>query len=114
MEIKFTPVRIGNFRKNLSQERVIYENYIALKYELKEFVNSIQNKPNLDTIEVDIVIPATGSRITFTLDAIRDSEVKQLFINNFPNSIYKGDYLILSANCMNFPFFPHNVKNVSA
>ena len=106
MEIKFEPVRIGTFRKKLILERIIYENYKSLKNELKEFVNSIQSKPNVKTIEVDIVIPARGNQITFTLDAIRDIEVKQLLKDNFPNSIYIGDYSILSKNCMNQPYFP--------
>ncbi|MBX2950058.1 MAG: hypothetical protein KF704_12330 [Crocinitomicaceae bacterium] len=107
MEIKFETVRVGKFRKDIMQERILKENYNFLKNSLKECVNNINSSNEI--IDVDIVIPAKGSRISITLNSIKDKEVKQLLIENFPDSIFKGDYSILEENINNRPYFPLNV-----
>lgn len=104
MEIKFETVRIGKFRKDIIQERILKENYTNLKNRLKDFVKTIPFENYI--IDVDIVIPLRGSQISITLDGIKEKEIRQLLIDNFPYSIYKGDYSILINNCLNRPYFP--------
>mgnify|MGYP000057659148 CR=1 FL=1 len=103
MKIKFEPVRIGKFRKDLIQERILKENYLKLKHEISVFVESIQSD---DTIDVDIVIPEKGNRISITLDSIEDNYIKNQLMENFPNSIYNGDYNVLYNNSTNLELFP--------
>lgn len=103
MEIKFVPLRIGKFRQNHFHERILKENYLLLKRQLRDFVQTI---PSETTIEVDIVIPAKGYRITITLDAIKEQEIKKQLTANFPDSIYKGKYETLMDNSSNMNFFP--------
>jgi hypothetical protein len=103
MEIKFIPIRIGKFRQNPFHEKILKENYLQLKSQLRNFVQTI---PSETTIEVDIVIPAKGYRITITLDSIKDQEIKKQLIANFPDSIYKGKYETLMDNSSNLDFFP--------
>jgi hypothetical protein len=109
MEINFETVRIGKFRQDMMQERILKENYKYLKDSLKGFVKTIQCQKTSEIIYVDIVIPAKGRQIKITLDAIVYNEVKRLLIKNFPDSIYKGDYSILLKNCINRPYFPFNI-----
>lgn len=106
MEIKFETVRVGKFRKDMIQERILKENFDHLKNNIKDFVKNIQGKKIDEIIYVDIVIPARGSQIAITLDSIKDEKIKQLLIKNFPDSIYKADYSILENNCHNEPYFP--------
>lgn len=106
MEIKFIPIRIGKFRQNHFHERILKENYLLLKRQLKDFVQTI---PSESTIEVDIVIPAKGYRISITLDAIKDQEIRNQLIEYFPNSIYRGKYSELENNIQNKDFFPFGI-----
>ncbi len=103
MKIKFVPVRIGKFRNDLIQERILKENYLKLKHEISAFVESIQVEK---TIDVDIVIPEKGSRISITLDSIEDINIKKQLMENFHNSIYNGDYNVLFNNSSNLEIFP--------
>lgn len=102
MTVKFVPVRIGHFRQDIQIERHLKLNYDNLKIHLREFINDL---PGENQIDMDIVIPGKGVNITITLDSIKDSHVKNQLIQNFSNSIYKGDNSILKQN-MNNPIFP--------
>lgn len=109
MEINFETVRIGNFRKDMNHERILKANYDYLKNELRAFVKTIQGEKADEIIYVDILIPAKGSTITIAIDNIPNLEVKQLLIDRFPDSIYKGNYSIILKNSMNRPYFPFNL-----
>ena len=74
-----------------------------LKHEISAFVESIKVEK---TIDVDIVIPEKGSRISITLDSIEDNNIKKQLMENFPNSIYNGDYNVLYNNSSNLELFP--------
>lgn len=92
MIVKFVPVRIGNFRQDLIKEKILKENYLLLRNQLREF---IQHQVGETEIEMDIVIPKRGYRITFTLVGINNKEIEKRLKQKFPNSIYKGDYSII-------------------
>lgn len=101
MKVKFEPIRIGKFRQDPYKEKILKENYANLKAQIREFLYDPKNDKE---IQMDIVIPARGSKITVTLDGINDEELKKHLIQHFPNSIYKGDYSILLENIDNSIF----------
>lgn len=101
MEVKFDLVRIGKIRKNSIAERILKENVNLLSTYIRSFLKEekINNKHN--TISMTMVIPGKGYNIKIALQDVKDLHIKKELRNNFPNSIYRGEYSTIMDNVHN-------------
>jgi hypothetical protein len=104
MDVKFDLVRIGKIRKSSIAEIVLKQNVDLLRNNIRSFLKdeNINNKYN--TIRMVIIIPGKGYNIKIALQDIKDLNIKKELKNNFPNSIYKGEYSIIMKNIENKVF----------
>jgi formiminotetrahydrofolate cyclodeaminase len=51
-----------------------------------------------------MIIPGKGYNVKIALQDIKDLHIKKELKNNFPNSIYKGEYSIIMDNLENKVF----------
>lgn len=97
MNIHFEMVRIGDFRKNRLLEKIIRENVNILQLNLRKFLEN-ETDINKSSIELTMVIPSRGTKITFVLNDIKDDTLKSKLRLNFPDSIFNGDENLIYSN----------------
>ncbi|HRG17544.1 MAG TPA: hypothetical protein PLP39_00495 [Flavobacterium lutivivi] len=106
MEVKFEMIRIGKFRKDDCSEMLLKQNVDLLKstirYHLAD-IDNIENKP----INIDMIVPAKGFEIKIFVKRIRDKNIRTYLKENFPKSIYNGNYSNISDN-LNNPIFKNS------
>ncbi|AMA48592.1 MULTISPECIES: hypothetical protein [Flavobacterium] len=104
MEVKFDLVRIGKIRKNSISETILKQNIDLLRNEIRRFLidETINNKNNI--LNLVMIIPGKGHNVKIALHEINDLNIKKQLKNNFPNSIYKGEYSIILNNTENKVF----------
>jgi hypothetical protein len=104
MEVKFDLVRIGGIRKSSNAETIIEGNVDLLRNNIRSLLKdiNISNKPN--SISMVMIIPGKGYNIKIALDDIKDDLIIKELRNNFPHSIYKGDYSLIMNNIDNKVF----------
>ena len=101
MEVKFDLVRFGEIRKNSIAEKVIKENLDLLRNNICLLLKdeNINNKYN--RISMVMIVPKKGYNIKIVLHDIKDENIKKKLRLNFPTSIYKGDYSLITDNIDN-------------
>ncbi len=101
MEVKFDVVRIGNKRKNPTSELILKQNANLLKntirHVLKEEVCGHKNNRE----DITMIIPSRGHNVTFRIQDVTDSHIKDILKHRFPNSIYKGSLDTILDNINN-------------
>lgn len=104
MEVKFDLVRIGKIRKSSIDEKIIKQNTDLLRSNIRSFLKDeyLDNKHN--TISMVMIIPGKGHNIKIALQDINDFHIKKELRNNFPNSIYEGEYSTIMDNIDNRVF----------
>lgn len=103
MEVKFELVRFGEVRNSNKSERLLKENVSFLKKRILLFLEDISLR---DEIGIVIIIPAKGYDIKFSLDDIRNENIKEKLKQNFSESIYNGSYSKILDNLENSLFSP--------
>lgn len=104
MKIDFDIVRIGKFRKDSLKERIIKENVDILKHQIRSLLEDIKFKGKYDEMGLTLVIPSKGADIKISIEDRPDENVRYILNQNFPNSIYKGDYSVILDNAHNTEF----------
>jgi len=104
MEVNFDIVRIGKIRKNRISEMILKQNVEFLKNGIRSLLKDNEVDSKKDLISMVLVIPAKGHSIKIALRDIKESYIKKELKNNFPNSIYKGDYKSILDNINNLIF----------
>lgn len=101
MKVKFDLVRIGKIRKDFSSEKILKQNVISLKKNIRLLLEykDFGNKNN--TISIVMVIPGKGYKIKIALQDILDSNIKKELRQNFREHIYTREYSVLLDNIDN-------------
>ncbi|WP_300979260.1 hypothetical protein [Flavobacterium sp.] len=101
MEVKFDLVRIGKIRKSSIAEKILKNNIDLLRNNIRSFLKDENFDDKHNTVHMVMIIPGKGYNIKIALQDIRDLYIKNELKNNFPNSIYKGEYSIIMDNLEN-------------
>lgn len=101
MEVKFDTVRIGKIRSGSIKEKILEENLDFLKRNVRSLLKDKEIENEYNRTGVVLVIPAKGYNIKIAVKYTDNEFVKKLLSQNFPDSIYKGQYATIDENIYN-------------
>lgn len=101
MEVKFDTVRIGKIRTGSIEERILEQNLDFLKSDVRSLLKELEIENKYNRISIVLVIPAKGYNIKIAVKYTPNELVKKLLNQNFPDSIYKGEYSKIDENVLN-------------
>lgn len=101
MEVKFDTVRIGKIRRSSIDEKILEQNLDFLKGNIRLLLKEEEIENKYKKVGVVLVVPAKGFNIKIAEKYAGNEFVKKLLNQNFPESIYKGQYSKIDENVMN-------------
>lgn len=101
MEVKFDTVRIGKIRRSSIDEKILEQNLDFLKGNIRSLLKEEEIENKYDKVSVVLVVPAKGFNIKIAKKYVGNEFVKKLLSQNFPKSIYSGQYSKIDENVMN-------------